>query len=295
MFWPTGASFSSPDFRWARGPRRSCSWFTPMDRASSPTAAITGLRAGAAARWLPATWCLPMARRWRGSLRRWRTRSGLLLRVAITRAASRRRLLGTWLVSARTVGGCAVRLEEVEAWKPRRPRWRPCWRGRARILSSRSCCAARERPKQHPSALHDWDYANLLALDARLSREGALKTRARDRCGWKPCDAAGTTIAMGTSPVESGRVVLRESARRPAHPFYASRRQGRGVAPGARLVLDSPKGEQRICVGCHTGPERAAENNVPAVLLRSTTPTDLTGAGAAGVARPAARAEKGSR
>jgi hypothetical protein len=49
------------------------------------------------------------------------------------------------------------------------------------------------------------------------------------------------------------------------------------------------RGEQRICVGCHTGPERAAENNVPAVLLRSTTPTDLTGASAA---QPA---EKGSR
>ena len=38
------------------------------------------------------------------------------------------------------------------------------------------------------------------------------------------------------------------------------------------------RGEQRICVGCHTGPERAAENRVPAVLLRSTTPVDLTGA-----------------
>ena len=38
------------------------------------------------------------------------------------------------------------------------------------------------------------------------------------------------------------------------------------------------RGEQRICVGCHTGPERASENRVPAVLLRTTTPVDLTGA-----------------
>ena len=37
------------------------------------------------------------------------------------------------------------------------------------------------------------------------------------------------------------------------------------------------RGEQRICVGCHTGPERASENRVPAVLLRTTTPVDLTG------------------
>jgi len=42
------------------------------------------------------------------------------------------------------------------------------------------------------------------------------------------------------------------------------------------------KGEQRYCVGCHTGPERAPENHVPAVLERTTTPVDLTGAAAAG-------------
>jgi hypothetical protein len=47
-----------------------------------------------------------------------------------------------------------------------------------------------------------------------------------------------------------------------------------------------------VCVGCHTGPERASENDVPAVLLRSTVPTDLTGAGKPGAAE---QAEKGSR
>ena len=45
------------------------------------------------------------------------------------------------------------------------------------------------------------------------------------------------------------------------------------------------RGEQRICVGCHAGPERASENRVPAVLLRTTTPVDLTGANAAGAAQ----------
>jgi hypothetical protein len=37
------------------------------------------------------------------------------------------------------------------------------------------------------------------------------------------------------------------------------------------------RGEQRGCVGCHAGPETAPENAVPAVLLKSTTPADLTG------------------
>ena len=35
------------------------------------------------------------------------------------------------------------------------------------------------------------------------------------------------------------------------------------------------KGEQRICVGCHAGPERSPENAVPAVLVKTTTPVRL--------------------
>jgi len=37
------------------------------------------------------------------------------------------------------------------------------------------------------------------------------------------------------------------------------------------------RGEQRVCVGCHAGPETAPENAVPQILLKSTTPADLTG------------------
>ena len=36
------------------------------------------------------------------------------------------------------------------------------------------------------------------------------------------------------------------------------------------------RGEQRVCVGCHAGPETAPENAVPQILLKSTTPADLT-------------------
>jgi hypothetical protein len=35
--------------------------------------------------------------------------------------------------------------------------------------------------------------------------------------------------------------------------------------------------EQRICVGCHLGPERSPENKVPEVLLRSILPEKLQG------------------
>jgi hypothetical protein len=37
------------------------------------------------------------------------------------------------------------------------------------------------------------------------------------------------------------------------------------------------RGEQRICVGCHAGPERAPENAVPQVLVRDIKPVNIGG------------------
>lgn len=145
--------------------------------------------------------------------------------------------------------------------------------------------APRERPKQHPSALHDWNYANLLALDARLSREGASKT-APARVRLETLDASGHAVVMGTSPVENdGSFFVKAPA---DQPIRFALLDGKGATVRQEHGwFWIRRGEQRICVGCHTGPERASENNVPAVLLRTTTPTDLTGA--------AAQAEKGGR
>jgi hypothetical protein len=33
--------------------------------------------------------------------------------------------------------------------------------------------------------------------------------------------------------------------------------------------------EQRICVGCHAGPERAPENKVPDILLKTIVPLKM--------------------
>jgi hypothetical protein len=33
--------------------------------------------------------------------------------------------------------------------------------------------------------------------------------------------------------------------------------------------------EQRICVGCHAGPEHAPDNKVPGILLKTTTPVKM--------------------
>ncbi len=89
---------------------------------------------------------------------------------------------GEWLLSARAGGGAhyAIRL------------WNPSFTskpGAAKLetvlamtgidLVEPVLIAPRTRPNRHPSGLHPWDYANLLALDARLSREGGRENSAR--------------------------------------------------------------------------------------------------------------------
>jgi hypothetical protein len=134
--------------------------------------------------------------------------------------------------------------------------------------------ASRVRPNRHPSGLHPWSYANLLALDARLSREGDLKeTPASVRLETE--DSAGHAIAMGAAPVEKdGSFFIQVPGDKPIRISLLD-------AKGTVLRQEhgwfwARGGEQRICVGCHTGPERASENHVPGVLLRATTPVDLT-------------------
>ena len=136
--------------------------------------------------------------------------------------------------------------------------------------------APRNRPRRHPSALHDWDYANLLALDARISRDGALQgVPVAVRLEMQ--DAAGRAVAMGTAPVEKdGSFFVKAPADNPIR--FALLDEKGSVLRQERGWFWIRRGEQRICVGCHAGPERASENHVPAVLLRTTTPVDVTGA-----------------
>ena len=143
---------------------------------------------------------------------------------------------------------------------------------------------ARSRPNRHPSGLHPWSYANLLALDARLSRDGALKgTPATVRLETE--DTAGHALAMGTAPIEKdGSFFIQVPGDKPIRLSLLD-------AKGTVLRQEhgwfwARGGEQRYCVGCHTGPERAPENRVPGVLLRSTTPVDLTNTAPATGAKP---------
>lgn len=135
--------------------------------------------------------------------------------------------------------------------------------------------APRPVPNRHPSALHDWTYANLLCLNAYTSKysfaEGSVasvRLHTQDR--------SGNEKLLGTAVVESdGSFYLRTPADQPLKIELLDR-------SGKTLKKESSwfwlrRGEQRVCVGCHAGPETAPENAVPAVLTRSIIPADMTG------------------
>jgi hypothetical protein len=181
---------------------------------------------------------------------------------------------GLWLMSARIGVGSHYQLIQ---WKPGAPSLVSVLSRSAEDLVEPVLLAPRNRPNRHPSALHPWDYANVLALDARQSRDGPLKgTPVTVRL--EGLDADGNALALGTAPVESdGSFFVKVPADKPIRFTLLDDK-------GAALREEHGwfwmrKGEQRYCVGCHAGPEHAPANNVPHVLLRTTTPVDLTDSG----------------
>jgi hypothetical protein len=185
---------------------------------------------------------------------------------------------GAWLVSARAAAGAHFALKS----------WEPGDAEKAGPLALKTVLAvsgedlvepvvvaARTRPKRHPSGLHDWDYANTMALDVRQSREGDSQV-APARVRLEALDARGRAVSMGTAPVEpDGSFLVKTPADKPIR-FALLDAKG-AVVRQEHGWFWIRRGEQRYCVGCHAGPERSSENRVPAVLLRTTTAVDLTG------------------
>ena len=91
----------------------------------------------------------------------------------------------------------------------------------------------------------------------------------------------GHVVVNGTAPVAAdGSFFVRVPADRPIR-FALLNAKG-AVVRQEHGWFWIRSGEQRICTGCHTGPERASENRVPAVLMQTTIPVDLTGTKAVG-------------
>jgi hypothetical protein len=114
-----------------------------------------------------------------------------------------------------------------------------------------------------------------MALDARLSRAGDLKAPPAS-VRLETLDATGHAVITGKAPVEpDGSFFVKVPADTPIR--FALLDQKGAVVRQEHGWFWIRRGEQRICVGCHTGPERSSQNRLPAVLQRTTTPSDLSG------------------
>jgi hypothetical protein len=139
--------------------------------------------------------------------------------------------------------------------------------------------ASRPIPNRHPSGLHDWQNANLLCLNAYTSKlqlpAGSIHSvRLYTR------DDSGHPRLLGTASVErDGSFFVQVPSEQPLQ-FELVDSSGKSMSHEAGYFW-MRRGEQRVCVGCHAGPETAPENAVPQILLKTTTPADLTGSGAA--------------
>jgi hypothetical protein len=144
-------------------------------------------------------------------------------------------------------------------------------------------------PNRHPSALHEWPTANLMTLNAYLfKRQPSAPTLKAARTQAPVAEGSiasvrlytvgesGQPKVLGTVSVErDGSFFVQVPGNRPLK-FELLDAKGRTLKKQEGWMW-ARAGEQRVCVGCHAGPERAPDNAVPAVLLRSTTPADLSG------------------
>ncbi len=179
---------------------------------------------------------------------------------------------GEWLVSWRKTSSQPFELVRLA---PERLIPTLFLREKENVLQPR-ILAPRPVPNRFPSALHDWKTANLLALNVYTSKY-FLKPGSVAYVRLYTTAPDGGSKVLGTAPVESdGSFFVQVPGDRPLK-FELLDKQSRSLHK-QRGWMWARAGEQRVCVGCHAGPEHAPENAAPAILRKSTTPTDLSGA-----------------
>jgi hypothetical protein len=178
---------------------------------------------------------------------------------------------GSWLISLRPRPSAAYRLFW---WTQATGRLVEVEAGNANAVQP-VVVQPRTPPREIPSGLVDTRRTgNLLCLNAQEKQttksDGLFHVKVYTR------DVAGAPVPLGQAPVErDGSLYIEVPA---DQPLRLELLDGAGrVVRGEREWFWMRPSEQRICVGCHTGPERAPENKVPEVLLRTTKPEQLLG------------------
>jgi len=180
---------------------------------------------------------------------------------------------GDWLVPWRASPRTQFQLM---LWTPGSSKLSPVASDSKADMIQPAVLGARTVPNRHPSGLHDWPNANLLCLNAYTSKylitAGSIHSvRIYTR------DEASRPKLLGEAPVErDGSFFVQLPTERPLQ-FELLDASGKTIKREAGFFW-MRRGEQRACVGCHAGPEASPENAVPMILLKSTTPADMTGA-----------------
>lgn len=159
-------------------------------------------------------------------------------------------------------------------------RWRPGQGAPEKVIGAPSGDAVdpllirpHDVPKRHPSALGDREGANLLCLNVYTSKSRIPRGSVAAVRVWT-LDDGGAAVPLGQSPVETdGSFFVQAPADRGIR-FELLNGGGKTIAEEKGWFW-ARRGEQRICVGCHAGPERAPENAVPKILLRGAEPAPL--------------------
>lgn len=135
--------------------------------------------------------------------------------------------------------------------------------------------APRVPPRGFPSArVATRKDGNLLCLDARISKiPGEVPEIRRVRVYTQH---SGHASLLGETAVErDGSFYVQVPADKPLRIELLDS-GGRTVRAERDWFWMRPS-EQRVCVGCHAGPERSPENKVPEVLLRTIVPFQMLG------------------
>ena len=180
---------------------------------------------------------------------------------------------GDWLLSWRPNAALPFRLMR---WTPGTADFKPALEPVYANVMQPVLLGSRAIVNRHPSGLHDWPNANLLCLNAYTSKYKFAPGSIHSARIYTRDDQSKPKL-LGTAPVErDGSFFVQVPADQPLQVELLD-------AAGKTLHRESGffwmrRGEQRGCVGCHAGPETSPENAVPMILLKSTTPADLTGA-----------------
>ena len=130
-------------------------------------------------------------------------------------------------------------------------------------------------PPYHPSSLGDRVGANLLCLNSYISKSQQIpKNSVAEVRVWSQ-NSHGVAVALGKAPVEpDGSFYVQTPSEVPLR-FELLDREGKTIA-AEKGWFWARKGEQRVCVGCHAGPERAPDNVSPQVLVRTQKPVPVS-------------------